>query len=127
MAEPKPSSMNNSIDWMCSNIDQSCNTTDLLEITSKWMLGPVQDRHIIKYCFSRVVDEHCRVQFSIVIIGVVIACNFLKVLNILLTLRKQRSRPLITLGDAIEEFLVKSNNTTRLTYLSDKNSFSDKQ
>ena len=113
--------------WMCSNIVQPCNTTDLLENTSKWMLGPVQDRHIIKYCFSRVVDEHCRVQFSIVIIGVVIACNFLKVLCMLLTLRKQRSRPLVTLGDAIEEFLVKPDDTTRLACLSDKSSFFGEQ
>ena len=114
--------------WMCSHIPyQSCNTTGLLENTSNWMLGPVQDEYIIKYCFSRVVDEHCRVQFSIVIIGVVIACNFLKVLCMLLTLRKQRSRPLVTLGDAIEEFLVKPDGTTRLACLSGKSSFSGGQ
>ena len=115
--------------WMCSNITyQSCNTTYLLENTSKWMVGPVQDRYIIiKYCFSRVVDEHCRVQFSIVIIGVVIAYNFLKVVYMLLTLRKQRSRPLVTLGDAIEEFLAKPDSTTRLACLSNKGSFSGGQ
>ena len=114
--------------WMCSVMPIqahegfSCNTTYLLENASKWTLGPNQN--IIKYCFSRLVDEHCRVQFSIVIIGVVIACNFLKALGMLLTLLRQRSPPLVTLGDAIEEFLIKPDGTTRLACLSGKNSFS---
>ena len=114
--------------WMCSiSPFQFCNTTDLLENTSKWKVSPVQDRSIVKSCFSRIVDEHCRVQFSIVIISVVIACNFLKALCMLLTLRKQRSRPLVTLGDAIEEFLVNPDGTTRLACLSGKSSFSGGQ
>ena len=64
------------------------------------------------------------VHFSIVIMGVVMACNFLKALCMLLALRQQKSRPLVTLGDAIEEFLVRPDKTTRLACLSNKNSFS---
>lgn len=78
----------------------------------------------IEYCFSRLVEERCRIRFSVVIMGIVMVCNFLKALCMLLALRRQKSRPLVTLEDAVEDFLIKPDRTTRLACLSGKNNFS---
>ena len=121
--------------WICSSFSQvsqytGCEADKILKNISSWTVSEDSlyfddpKRFSIQYCLSQLIDEHCGVHFSIVIMGVVMACNFLKALCMLLALRQQKSRPLVTLGDAIEEFLVRPDKTTRLACLSNKNSFS---
>lgn len=124
--------------WICfgdflNPLDGTCDINQILENASDWKL-PAELRSDdilqycpIQYCLSLVVEEHCQVQFSIMIMGVVMACNLLKAICMLLALRRQTSRALVTLGDAIEEFLVKPDGTTRFACLSGKNDFSGKR
>lgn len=117
-------------EWICQGIESTdpCDFDDILKNPSNWTLFDYAEhtnRFLIQYCFSQPIEEHCRVQFSMAIIGVVIACNILKALCMLLAMRQQNSRPLVTLGDAVEDFLAKPDPTTRLACLSGKRSFSD--
>ena len=118
------------MDALSRNGTTRCDADAILKNPSNWTLTAYyEDPHNvgdfrIEYCLSRLIEERCRVQFSVVIMGIVMACNFLKALCMLLALRRQKSRPLVTLGDAIEDFLVKPDRTTRLVCLSGKNSFS---
>ncbi len=105
--------------WICGGCD-SGSILKNASATSNWTVS----NRVIQYCLSQPVEEHCRVQFSVVIMAIVIVCNLLKTLCMLLALRKQKLQPLVTLGDGIEDFLAKPDETTCLACLSGKNSFS---
>ena len=115
--------------WLCSSNpawqNQPCDVDQTLKNASSWALSNlwIPGSWLIQYCLSQPVSERCQVHFSIIIVGVVMVCNFSKALCMLLALRRQNLRPLVTLGDAIEEFLVKPDRTTRLACLSGKKSF----
>ncbi|KAF2872792.1 hypothetical protein BDV95DRAFT_606364 [Massariosphaeria phaeospora] len=51
------------------------------------------------------IPDFGQVQVALPFIGLVIAANFVKAVAILLTIRKCRSRPIITVGDAIASYL----------------------
>ena len=116
--------------WLCSSNpewhDELCDVDYTLKNALSWALSDSSNSHSwpIQYCFSQPVSERCQLHFSIIIVGVVMVCNFLKALCMLLALRRQRLRPLVTLGDAIEEFLITSDRTTRLACLSGRRNFS---
>ena len=59
----------------------------------------------VDYCLSERVQERCKLQFSLAILIVVMACNLIKAICMFLVLRTQESPPLVTLGDAIASFL----------------------
>ena len=115
--------------WLCSSNppldDKTCDVDHTLKNALSWALCDESNSNSwpIQYCLSQPVSERCQVHFSIIIVGVVMVCNFLKTLCMLLALRRQRLRPLVTLGDAIEEFLVKPDKTTRLACLSGSKGF----
>ena len=114
--------------WICQR-SVPCEADYMLKHASNWTLS-YRANHTtfpVQYCLSQPVEEHCQVQFSILIIGIVMACNVVKALCMLLALRQQKSRPLVTLGDAIEDFLVKPDRSTRLACLSGKNKFSGRR
>ena len=130
-----------SYDWMCykflsemdalsRNRTTRCDADAILQNPLNWTLTAYSEvphnggSFRIEYCLSRLVEERCRVRFSVLIMGIVMACNFLKTLCMLLALRRQKSRPLVTLGDAVEDFLVNPDRTTRSACLSGKNGFS---
>ena len=119
-----------SYSWLCSSNperhDVLCDVDYTLKNALSWALSDSSNSHSwpIQYCFSQPLSERCQVHFSIIIVGVVMVCNFLKALCMLLALRRQSLRPLVTLGDAIEEFLIKPDWTTRLACLSGKRDFS---
>jgi hypothetical protein len=58
----------------------------------------------IDYCLSSPIDEHCRLQFSVVIVVVVIFFNFVKMCCMMATFMEP-SPTLVTIGDAIDSFL----------------------
>ena len=59
----------------------------------------------LQYCLSVPVEEHCKLQFSLIIMIIVIICNLIKTICMSLIVWKQDSEPLVTLGDAIASFL----------------------
>lgn len=59
----------------------------------------------IQYCLSKGVEEHCKLQFSLAIMIIVIICNLVKTICMSIIAWKQDPKPLVTLGDAIASFL----------------------
>ena len=120
-------------DWRCnaySGLD--CTTNDLLADPSAWKLNDslalswnvtYSQQYDIQYCLSQSLPERCTVQLSYTLMAAVIACNVVKLLCMLSMLLQRRFRPLVTIGDAIESFMVKKDPTTRHMCLADKSAF----
>ena len=109
------SGIHSDYDWICSG-PPGCSTDAVLSEAANWTLSShygeasiskssKQSTLPIQYCLSQSVEEQCHVQISLVILGVVVACNAMKALCMLLTIKCQKSQPLVTLGDAIESFI----------------------
>ena len=80
--------------------------------------GPVQ------YCLSQPVDGQCHVNVLPLFLGIVVACNFIKVVCFIWTLKiSQREQSLITTGDAIQSFLDSPDPATRDRCLAQKRDF----
>lgn len=73
---------------------------------------PALDESDIQYCLSKSVEEHCKLQFSLAIMIVVIICNLIKTVCMSIIAWKQDPEPLVTLGDAIASFLDRPDVTT---------------
>jgi hypothetical protein len=70
------------------------------------------ENDVLAYCLSQPAADECRLQFSLVILGIVIFCNCVKLLCILSMLFRSETT-LITLGDAVVSFLVRPDPTTK--------------
>lgn len=81
----------------------------------------------VEYCLSRPVEKRCKVQFSFVIMGVVIVCNLVKMLCMLFTSYYLRSQPLVTIGDAIASFLQRIDPATKHMCIAGKMHFEQKR
>ena len=81
----------------------------------------------VEYCLSKPVQEQCKVQLSLVIIAVVIACNVIKLCCMVLILWKKQSTPLVVIGDAIESFMLERDPTTRDMCWANKKTFTSQQ
>ncbi|KAG0646007.1 hypothetical protein D0Z07_7768 [Hyphodiscus hymeniophilus] len=68
--------------------------------------------HPISYCLVEEVEEECRLQFSLIIMLVVILANATKAVVMFITWRQLRTPTLVTIGDAITSFLDKPDTTT---------------
>ena len=79
----------------------------MLENPEKFAVGGYH----IDYCLSREWPEQCKVQFSVIILGVVIAANCIKVVCMLATLYMDIDC-LVTIGEAISSFLKAPDRTT---------------
>ncbi len=124
--------------WLCdktSDIEtnNSCNTSALLTDAANWTInihrggGYPTQAVLIQYCLSQRVDEHCTLQFSLLIITIVIVCNITKLACMTMLLLQQQAKPLVTLGDAVESFLATPDPTTENMCLAEKRVFSAKQ
>ena len=91
--------------WICpSRSIQNCSTSSVGErsmSTSTW--APYGDT--IDYCIAEIVDENCKLQFSLVIGICVILCNAAKVACMLYILYRCQDTYLVTLSDAIASLL----------------------
>ena len=67
----------------------------------------------IQYCLTKCEEEHCKLQFSLAIMIVVITCNLLKTICMSKIAWKQDREPLVTLGDAVASFLDRPDMTTK--------------
>ncbi len=61
--------------WICQDISvDGCNPADILNSIDTWT---IEDKPI-DYCLSEVLEEKCKLQFSLYIMIIVIFCNFVK-------------------------------------------------
>ena len=114
-------------DWMCDST--ICNINSVLAHSATWTITiyePNELSYLVQHCLSKRVEERCRVQFSVVIMIIVIGCNFLKASCMLSTLWLQKPQPLVTLGDAIHSFLKSGDPTTENMCLAGNGCFSSK-
>lgn len=102
--------------WFCS--DAPCDTKTIAEAPT-WQLMSWD----IEYCLSQTVEEHCRIQFSEVILAVVIVCNLCKMIIMGYVAWKRPSEPLVTVGDAVASFLDQPDSTTIGNCLAGKDRF----
>ncbi len=116
------------VSWMCDEY-QDCTVNDAIDQAANWTIYantdalPQSTTYPVQYCLSQPVEEQCRVQISLVILSIVVACNACKALCMLLTIRGQKSQPLVTLGDAVESFLQEPDLNTERMCLASKRSF----
>ena len=123
--------------WLCSAYPDLtgpkglfCDLDGLSKHSSNWYLpdnNPGSFSSLpIQYCLSKLHEEHCQLQLSLVIVCFVIFCNILKAVCMCLILWHQQSPPLVTTGDAIESFLQHKDLTTENMCLANKYSFTAK-
>ena len=150
-AGPSVGSLSNGIpyQWMCQTESSpaggsvTCNINQLLSAAPSWTLPNISSpssstgisdpngfgsaslpaKFAVDHCLSKPVEERCRLQFSVVIMCIVIGCNLVKTICMLLTLLYHRSQPLVTLGDAVSSFLENRDPTTENMCLANKTSF----
>ena len=67
----------------------------------------------IEHCLSEKVLEACSLQFSLIILLIVIACNLSKTLVMGFMAFRLTWQPLITVGDGVASFLAEPDDTTR--------------
>ena len=77
----------------------------------------------VQYCLSKRVDTHCKLEFSLSIMVVVIICNLIKAVCMGIIAWKQDPEPLVTLGDTIASFLDRPDVTTKRNCIAGKNRF----
>jgi len=90
--------------WLCrDNITSVCTRQLALEHVNDWRITPYGIP--VSYCLSQPsVEGKCELKYSSVILGVVIACDAIKILVIYFALQLA-DRPLVTFGDALAYFL----------------------
>ncbi|KAM0438541.1 hypothetical protein ACHAPT_001290 [Fusarium lateritium] len=74
----------------------------------------------VDHCLSQSTEEHCKVVVSLPLLGVVIGCNFIKLIGLALTWLYLERRPLLTVGDAVASFLRHPDPATEKRHLMTK-------
>lgn len=86
-------------------VDKPFKGRHVIPPTAYWSYLYSQPQLAISYCLVRKVPHRCRLQIHIWLLMTVIILSSIKICCMVLTLREQRGRPLMTLGDAISSFL----------------------
>ena len=81
------------------------------------------DFYNVSFCWSQRTEEHCKLRFSLIIMIVVVICNFVKLVCLTYIAWRQDPAPLITIGDAITSFLEHEDVTTQGICLAKKQIF----
>lgn len=108
--------------WICSGDSEGaswafspCNSNAQLVKAANWTLNPGSETSstgFIPYCLSETTKKHYSLQFSIIIMSMVIGLNLVKMLCVLVILLYHTLKPLVTLGDVIESFMMKDGPRT---------------
>ena len=77
----------------------------------------------LRYCLSVPVEDHCKLQFSLAIMIVVIVCNLIKTVCMSTIAWKRDPEPLVTLGDAITSFMDRPDGRTEGNCIAEKARF----
>ena len=99
----------NDKDWICNGFDwydgirDKCDTTRASQESDAWVYVwayvPVnRTGSLVDYCLSERTPSHCKVQYSVNIMTIVIISNLVKVICMSLTVWKQKEPTLTTLG-----------------------------
>ncbi|PLB44995.1 hypothetical protein P170DRAFT_458593 [Aspergillus steynii IBT 23096] len=59
----------------------------------------------VEYCLAEPIPENCKLQYSVPLIGITVACNFVKACILLYIWIGMKEAPILTVGDAIASFL----------------------
>lgn len=86
-----------------------------------WHIGG----QLMDYCLSEKVPDQCRLQFAEPIMVAVICCNFVKLICMILTLWMCQDTTFVTLGDALGDFLGRTDLRTAGMCTATKNDFVD--
>ena len=122
--------------WMCSAFPDSTCDVNQLQAASSWTLDDTaylgynntyNQQYKVVYCLSQPVQGQCNVQLSLMIIAVVMICNAIKLCCMLVILWKKQSTPLVTIGDAIESFMLERDSTTRDMCWANKRTFTNQR
>ena len=106
---------NTASSWVPSWDDAICNITPQ---NNTWLLFTDAGDVSVDYCLADATAARCEVSVSTCLLIVVVICNVLKLL-VLFYLVTSKAKPLVTIGDAIESFLLRPDSTTKnLTLLS---------
>lgn len=109
-----------SYSWLCSfhheRNKEFCDIEAAVKEAQRWTVA----LYPIDYCLSQPVVENCRLQFSLPIMLIVIICNLVKASCMVLIVLKERSQPLVIVGDAISSFLNEPDPATKNVCLADK-------
>ena len=76
-------------------------------------------------CISKISPERCHVQLTQSILYVVIACNILKIVLMLIVLGWMNYETIVTIGDAIETFILEPDVSTKNCCLASSHSLMD--
>ncbi|KAF4633179.1 hypothetical protein G7Y89_g4941 [Cudoniella acicularis] len=78
----------------------------------------------VSYCLSKPAVEHCKLQFSLVLMIIVMISNVLKIVCMIGALFASKAPPLVTIGDAIASFLTVPDDATKGRCMVSKSEFS---
>jgi hypothetical protein len=131
------------VDWVCDSPQYQMNATNycwagnLLPTASDWSVDVVGEDIPVQYCLAEDLanmDDWCGLHFNTIILIIICAVNFFKAISILFTwgflvqgwhwkrllrpvvLPRENDedyRPMVTVGDAIQSFLGRSDDTTQ--------------
>lgn len=76
---------------------------ELVQMADQWTTGGFE----IDHCLSETVTSFCHLHFSVALMSVVIAFNILKVLGMGYVAYALGEAPMVTVGDAIQSFLLR--------------------
>lgn len=105
--------------WICPNSGcvNPClsHLHEVLADASHWkpQQNLIGDDFEVEFCLSQQTDEHCKLQFSLQIVIVIIIINTLKMILMLYVVFGLSETPLMTIGDAIASFLNEEDSTTK--------------
>lgn len=101
--------------WMCEAdyfgyaTSNKCDTKKLRQDASSWTINGKK----IDYCLSQITPAHCTVQFSLQVLIAVIICNALKAGAMFWTLYRQKDVTMVTIGDAVANYLEHPDEVTK--------------
>ena len=102
---------NPSYDWQCGQIMGQCSGDTLsVDVTRSIYWKPFGGK--VLGCRAEKVHERCTLNFNLSIALIIIGCNLIKVISMFLTCWHHKTPALITIGDAIDSFLARPDETT---------------
>lgn len=110
--------------WICPDLGSGCQDvcrSHLAQVSSdasQWR--PHSQPADVAYCLSQPTPQHCKLQFSLPIVIVVLVMNVVKMLLMIYTIFGLDDTPLLTIGDAIASFLDRADPTTKYCCLMSK-------
>ncbi|KAH8834595.1 hypothetical protein DL96DRAFT_1522330 [Flagelloscypha sp. PMI_526] len=96
-------------DWICGYVlDCNQRSRELRNSASTWAVNGFN----VDYCLSQKQESQCSFNAAISLLVVVIVFNVFKIAAMAYTLYALQDKPLITIGDAVESFLVRKDSST---------------